>query len=168
MLRGGLQILHRRKLGVVRVIQPRLAVFVPDGKHAAHGDVRLPFDQLVMALAEGQQAEQNRIDLNRFACRLEVHVVDADNALVGIAVVSVKHLVQMQIHRMRFIGARVKCLLIFRIADEGNHGVKRIHEYRAVFVHVGAARQGERGGKQHEQQDNGGFFHGKSYLQRSE
>lgn len=35
MLRGGLQILHRRKLGVVRVIQPRLAVFVPDGKHAA-------------------------------------------------------------------------------------------------------------------------------------
>ena len=78
--------------------------------------------------------------MDRFACRLEVHVVDADNALVGIAVVSVKHLVQMQIHRMRFIGARVKCLLIFRIADEGNHGVKRIHEYRAVFVHVGAAR----------------------------
>ena len=65
-------------------------------------------------------------------------------------------------------GARVKRFLVFRVADEGNHGVKRIHEYRAVFVHVGAARQGERGGKQHEQQDNGGFFHGKSYLQRSE
>ena len=141
---------------------------MPDGKHAAHGDVRLPVDQLVIALAEGQQAEENRIDLHRLDGGLTVYVADAGDALVGIAVVGVKELVQVQIHGVRLRGARVERLLIFRVADEGNHGVKRIHEHGAVFVHIGAARQGERGDEQHEKQDTGGFFHGKWYLQRSE
>ena len=74
----------------------------------------------------------------------------------------------MQIHGVRLRGARVERLLIFRVADEGDYGVKRIHEHGAVFVHIGAARQGERGDEQHEKQDTGGFFHGKWYLQRSE
>lgn len=121
-----------------------------------------------MALAEGQQAEQNRIDLNRFACRLEVHVVDADNALVGIAVVSVKHLVQMQIHRMRFIGARVKCLLIFRIAEEGIT-VSNVSMNTVLYLFMSALPgRANAAVSSTSSRITGGFFHGKSYLQRSE
>ena len=167
MLSCGLQVLHRRELSVFGVIQTGFAVIVPDREDAAHGDVGLPMRQLIIALAECQQTEQDGIDLDRFGTGALIDIIHADDAFIGIAVVAVEQLMHIQIQFMHVSRLRGERILVFGVADQRDDRIERIHKDSAVFVHIRTAGQSEGSQNEQEQRKSGGFFHGKYNLQRS-
>ena len=166
MIAGSGQQLHRGNGGVLRIVEARLAVLMPDGKHAAHRDVDLALAGLIVVFAEGQQRKEHRVDLNGLLRGALVERADADDALFVVGVVGVKELMQVQICLMDGIRPGVECLLTLRVGNELNDGVKGIHIDGAVLVHLRARGRQSAQGESEQQRGGSQFFHDDADLLR--
>ena len=140
VLVGSGQLLHRGQLGVVRVVEARLPVVVPDAQHRAEGHVHLAAGGFVHLFGFHQQVHNAVIHRHRALGRAVVQIIQVGHALV--VVVDIVQLVVFGQILMQSVHLPVPFLLAGGVADHGGHGVEHIIPAGGVFLPAGHGRVG--------------------------